>query len=68
MSNARTREDEAAWKAFVGSTKQGEQCMAVMRRIIDAVDRQRAKEAGKDKDEANHEEEPMPARSIEPGR
>lgn len=47
----RRREDEAAWAGWTEGVRKGENCMALMRRIIAAVDQLRAKEALRDRDE-----------------
>ena len=50
----RKKEDAAAWAAWVEGVRRNDQGMALMRRIIDAVDRVRLREAAKDRDESNH--------------
>ncbi|MBA3684184.1 MAG: hypothetical protein H0W72_02970 [Planctomycetes bacterium] len=49
MKSLRCREDEAAWLAWQEGVKRGEQCLALMRRIIDAVDAVRELDAYRDR-------------------
>ncbi len=53
MKSLRCREDEAAWLAWQEGVKRGEQCLALMRRIIEAVDAVRALDAYRDRFEGS---------------
>ncbi|MBA3588857.1 hypothetical protein [Methylibium sp.] len=55
MKSLRCREDEAAWLAWQEGVKRGEQCLALMRRIIEAVDAVRALDAYRDRNETTRD-------------